>query len=312
MSIFSAFGCHAISGPTTIRQSGCYYVTRDIAGTGNEVIRIQANHVTLDLNSHTLSIPTAVANKYVVLIDPGFSGIVIRNGTLSGGTSGVFQDSTAGANRSRLRLERLTIEAYGYQGIRLTGMEQVDLLDSRILSTGFNGAVISTFAGQFLRNTFRCADSNALFLSGLHGGLIQGNQLSLECDAVGIGVSGSANIIEGNTIHVHGVGIAISDGSGNLVLNNVVSDSFVGGIRVRSDDCRVAGNIVRNCAGGGIAVEGSRNLIEDNVFSGQTNGYGINFISGANNAYRNNMLRGNPSGAVHDPFGNTDAGGNIV
>ena len=61
--------------------------------------------------------------------------------------------------------------------------------------------------------------------------------------------------------------------------------------------------------GAGLGVSGSRNLIEGNQVKDNA-ACGISFgPPGTENAYRNNMLRGNAGGAVCGAA--TDAGGNI-
>ena len=314
-------GCTQITGDTTITKPGCYYVTKNITGSGTEVILIQADHVSIDLKGHTLTLPGT--SGAVIRVDPGFTDISVRNGTLSGSNRPFRQDAHA-TKRSRVRLRNLTIQDHGFCGVHISGAEQVDLVDNRIVSTMHHGVMINPgggveFTGHFLRNTLRCANSNFLQLNGLRGGIVRGNELFGEGDQVGIGVYGNANIIEGNTVSLcHGPGIEV-DGTGNLIANNTVRDAWNSGIRIKSDDNRIVGNVVQHCKLSGIKIEGSRNLIEGNHSSGNISppgpgspSYGLEFVSGSNNAYRNNMLRGNADGAVQDPFGNTDAGGNIV
>jgi parallel beta-helix repeat protein len=313
-------GCKQITGDTTITEPGCYYVTKNITGAGTEVILIKADRVSIDLNGHTLTLPGT--SGAVIRVEPGFTGISVRNGTLSGSRRAFTQDAHA-TKRSRVRLEHLTIQDYAHAGVHISGADQVDLLDNRIVSTMNHGVMINPgggveFTGHFLRNTLRCANSNFLLLSGIRGAVVRGNELYGEGDQVGIGVYGHANIVEGNTVSLcHGPGIDVN-GTGNLIANNTVRDAYNTGIRVKSDFNRIVGNVVNKCQYSGIKIEGARNLIEGNHSSGNVspgNGppsYGLEFASGSDNAYRNNMLRGNASGAVLDPFGNTDAGGNIV
>ena len=307
-------GCTQVTGDTIITQPGCYYVTKNIAGAGNEVILIQADNVSLDLKGHTLTLPGAGPGSAIIRIDAGFTGISIRNGTLSGARRGVTQAAHA-TKRSRIHLKNLTVKDYTSEGIHFTGPEQVDLIDSRVISTTNHAVMVipggGTFTGHFLRNTLRGANSNVLLLDGLNGGIVRGNQATGEGDQVGIGVTGDSNIIEGNTIwRVHGWGIYV-DGLGNLVANNTVNSGRTG-IYVKKDDNRITGNVVHKCHESGIRIEGSRNLIEGNHASEQLGSFGLQIVSGTDNAYRNNMFRGNDAGAISDPGGNTDAGGNIV
>jgi parallel beta-helix repeat protein len=307
--------CTPISAPTTITVPGCYYVADNILGAAQEVIVVQADHVSLDLREHILS-----SNGFsapVIRIVEGFTGFSVRNGTLLGGSHGVYLRGTNGSKPSRVHMKNLTITDYGFAGIELDQVEHVDLLTSRIISTKAHGAWIKpasgmAFTGHFLRNTVRSSNSLGLALMQLRGGIVRGNEVIGEGDFEAIGVRGSANIIEHNTIVLTaGTGINV-EGMGNLVANNTVRQARVTGIYIKSDGNRIVGNVVHGCEKGGIKIEGAGNLIEGNLSGGQVSGFGLEFVSGMANAYRGNMLRGNPAGAVQDPFGNTDAGGNIL
>ena len=83
------------------------------------------------------------------------------------------------------------------------------------------------------------------------------------------------------------------------------------GIVLNSQGNRIAYNVLKGNRSDGLSVGGGiglDNLIEGNQIDSNT-GCGIRF-SGADNAYRDNMLRGNAGGAVCGIA--TDAGGNIL
>lgn len=310
-------GCTQVTGDTTITQPGCYYVTTNIVGSGSEVILIRSDNVSLDIKGHTLSLAGGGGpGSAIIRIDAGFTGISIRNGTLLGGRRGVTQGAHA-TKRSRVHLKNLTVKDYGSEGIHFTGPEQLDLLESRIISSSHHGVMVipgtpgETFTGHFLSNTLRCANSNVMYLDGLTGGIVRGNEMTGEADQVGIGAIGNNNIIEGNTIwRVHGWGILV-DGSGNLVSNNTITSGRTG-VNLKQNDNRIVGNVIHGCHEDGIRIEGSRNLVEGNQANDQLGSFGLRIVSGTNNAYRNNMFVGNAAGAVSVVAGNTDAGGNIV
>jgi parallel beta-helix repeat protein len=310
-------GCVRVSAPTVITKPGCYYVTRNITTASGPVITIRANDVSLDVKGHTLE--QGAHSAPVILIEPGSTGVAVFNGTLTGGKPAVSLQSTG--PKSRLHFRNLTVKDYRALGFDLKGLDQLDLVECRVISGSDHGVMAfasqtpgqGTFSGQFLGNTFRCANSNILSLNGARGTIIRGNHLTGEADQFGIHVDGPANLIEGNTIAaVHGTGIFVQ-GNGNLVAGNTVNQCGISGIRVIDDDNRIAGNVVQNCRESGIQVRGTRNLIEGNQASEQQQGFGLEFFGGAiGNAYRNNMLLGNPGGAIGGGPGNTDAGGNIV
>jgi parallel beta-helix repeat protein len=307
-------GCVRVSGPTVITKPGCYYVTNNIFAASGDIIVIRSDDVSLDLKGHTVGLTASTDS--VIRIDPGCTGITVFNGTITGSRPAVSLQWTTGP-KSRLHFRNLTVKGYSDAGFHLTDLDQLDIVECKIISVSHHGVMAFSgdaglFSGHFLGNTFRCSDSNILSLSGVRGAIIRGNHLTGESDQFGIRVDGPANLIEGNTVaSVQGTGIHVR-GNGNLIANNTVNHAGISGIRVLSDDNRIAGNVVQGCRESGIQVGGSRNLIEGNHACEQQQGFGLEFVSGADNAYRNNMLRGNPSGAVGDPFANTDAGGNIV
>jgi parallel beta-helix repeat protein len=309
-------GCVRVSAPIVITKPGCYYVTKNITTAAGPVITIRANDVSLDVKGHTLD--QSAHSAPVILIEPGSTGIAVFNGTLTGGKPAVSLQSTG--PKSRLHFRNLTVKDYRSAGFELKGLDQLDLVECKIISVSDHGVMAfasaalgeGVFSGQLLGNTFRCSNSNILSLDGARGAIIRGNHLTGEADQFGIHVTGGANLIEGNTIaSVHGTGIDVQ-GNGNLIADNTVNHAGISGIRVRSDDNRIAGNVVQDCRESGIKISGQRNLIEGNQASQQQAGFGLEFTAGPTNAYRNNMLRGNPGGAVGDAFANTDAGGNIV
>ena len=309
-------GCVRVSAPIVITKPGCYYVTKNITTAAGPVITIRANDVSLDVKGHTLD--QSAHSAPVILIEPGSTGIAVFNGTLTGGKPAVSLQSTG--PKSRLHFRNLTVKDYRSAGFELKGLDQLDLVECRVISGSDHGVMAfasqtpgqGTFSGHVLGNTFRCSNSNILSLNGARGTIIRGNHLTGEADQFGIHVDGPANLIEGNTVaSVHGTGIHVQ-GNGNLIAGNTVNTAGISGIRVLSDDNRIAGNVVQLCREGGIRIGGSRNLIEGNQVSEQQAGAGLEFVAGSDNAYRNNMLRGNPGGPVSGAAGNTDAGGNIV
>jgi len=297
--------------PTTITQPGFYLVTQDISAPSNFIIKIQAHNVTIDLNGFTLSVPQSPGGNNIIDVAPGFTNITIKNGTITGGTIGIRHEST-GPDRIRIQIENVTVQNYGYRGIAVNYVDRIDLLDCNIISDSNSGVSVDASTGLILRNTFRCADSFVFMATNINGALIKDNQLHGESDGLGLGITGNANIIEGNAIsRVHGYPISV-DGNNNLILNNTVGGSFLNGINVQKNSNLISGNVVGGSTSG-VAVAGSYNMIEGNTL-GSNNEFGIDFVSGTDNAYRNNMLRGNGLAPVQDTNGNgnTDAGGNII
>ena len=329
--------------PTIITQPGHYILTRDIAGGSGNVITIQANDVTLDLNGRTIRDANPVA---LIMIADGFSRITIRNGRLSGGDTGIGYGSVAAGLR-------LTVEKVEFSGsssaIAIAGATVVSILSCRIAGAGPGAAVLvrglgdSSYTGQFLDNVIEESGASALVMYGLRAGLIRGNVIThfgkATSFAWGIEIGSSVtsdqggNVIEHNTIRGSDddIGIVIDGTPSNLVDQNSVSGLGASGILISSNGNRVVGNVTSGdqcgiCSSGtvsrnilernhaennafdGIRVEGDFNLFDANVSEGNGQ-FGID-TSGTGSAYRNNMLRNNTVGAVAGAM--TDAGGNIL
>lgn len=71
-------GPTSITGPTIITEPGFYRVTEDFTVPEGDGIVIQCNHVTLNLNGHTITGPGNKLGRGLVL--DGSNGSVVRNG----------------------------------------------------------------------------------------------------------------------------------------------------------------------------------------------------------------------------------------
>ncbi len=308
--------------PTIITQPGGYVLTRDIAAAGDVAIAIQASGVTLDLNGHTISSPSTVFS--LVDLGQGATDVTIRNGRLSGGSYGVSYGW--GSPRIRVRLENLRLANPNTTGVLINGAEDV-VVSSCDMSGGpsqpggiYILGVTGPFGGRIVDNSIETLGDTALYLHGLTGGEVRGNRISsvTKPGAYAIVLGGppntphGGNLIEANTIVLGAfIGITLcNDCDSNVIMRNVVSGNGSIGISVQSGGNRVAENVLVGNGGPGIGISGSRNLVEGNQVKDNA-GCGMNFTGTATeNAYRNNMLRGNAGGAVCGPA--TDAGGNIL
>jgi len=310
-----------IFAPTIITRSGHYVLTRDIAVNSGDVITVHASGVVLDFNGHTIS--SASTGSALVQVDPGMTDVSIRNGRLSGGAYGVLYGS--GSPRTRIRLEALQVDNPSNTGIFINGAEDVEVRSCHVTGGPTQPigidilGVTGPFGGRIVDNMIETRGNLALRLSGLLGGEVRGNRVSsvTMADTFSVILTGppntphGANLIEGNTVIAgSSLGIFIcADCDDNAIVDNVIVANGSTGLSVLSSGNRIANNVLASNGGAGLGVSGSRNLIEGNQVKDNA-ACGISFgPPGTENAYRNNMLRGNAGGAVCGAA--TDAGGNI-
>lgn len=322
-------GRKPIYQPISITQSGTYVLTRDISiSTDTNIIDIAASNVTIDLNGRALTSSSNTAS--IINIGNGaYNNITIKNGYLNGGGRGLYSNTST---RIRIFLENLTVRDTAMWAITIQNIRYVEISGCKIFSPAacaiYLDGVDNAFTGRINNNIITGANFTGIWTVGMRAGEIRGNTIlimgthaawqGINLNTVS-GMTSGGNLIAGNTISGSGDnidwGIQIaSDSANNSIIDNVIAENYRG-IFIQSNNNLVRGNTISANAGNGIAVSGLRNIIEDNQISENGTsgtGFGIDFEAGPSNAYRNNMLRGNASGAVMDVLGNTDAGGNII
>lgn len=312
---------------TTILQPGHYVLTRDITGVGGNVIVIDSDNVSLDLGGRTVT--SSGTPGFLVHIPNGRSDIVVRNGRLVGGNSGVR--AAPAPSRSRILLEDLEIVNATLSGISIENAGHVEVLSCRVFLSAASSVGIMAgstggtgYAGRFIGNTVDGAGQHGMLLNNLTGGEVRGNLVANFGSALpnqaGIWIGSSpvdgGNLVQGNIVRNGGSdddGIVVSNGfsSPNRLVANVVTGNGGHGIRSLSSGNVISDNTV--AANGGDAIHlqsGSYNLVERNQAEGNA-GCGLYFGTVGENVYRANMLRGNTGGSVCGAV-NTDAGGNIL
>jgi len=319
-----------IAGPTTITAPGSYIVTQDFSVPSGNAINVAASQVTIDLNGHTITL--APGTGIGVYIASAYDWVTVRNGRIVGGGTGVQMYPVPPSSPGRtITVEKLDVEA-SQRGFDLEGVAQAQVIGCTVRNTGnvaillYGGSASASFEGRVVGNIVNSASNGGLSIGsgGCQGVEIGGNSISMRGpNAYGIALSCSGARVHDNSIHLQTAssgftqGIAIA-GNQNQILENTIQ-GFATGIFVNQYFGNyLAGNVIRQgtpagTGDGGIAVQGSRNLIERNQVEGGA-GCGLNFPAfspATGNAYRNNMLRGNAGGAVCGSA-QTDAGGNIL
>lgn len=315
-----------IHEPTTITESGHYFLTRDLQfGVEDEdAIVIEAQRVTLDLNGHSV---TNTGTGYAgIHIEDDANDVVIRNGRLVGWVVGVWGGSPTPS--LRVRIERLQIRDCWCGMILTAGHAEIvanqvsDVLDGIVVGGG------SVWTGSVTDNVVLRSQFLGIALGPSHGALIRSNIVSEYClggpaASWGIDVAGEGNLIIENVVTGGDVGnfchgIQVRQPGRNVVAHNVsvgMDGPDGAGIGVLADGHLILGNVANGNTTHGIhfwngGAEDS--LVSGNQLSGN-GGVGIWYdVSDSGQAYRNNMLRGNAGGAVEDSTGAaTDEGGNI-
>jgi parallel beta-helix repeat protein len=348
---------HSIaSGPVTITESGSYNVTWDISVITPPAIIIMAPDVTLDLNGHSVGTP-GFDNGDVILVGTSAHRLQIKDGRLVGGTqciSGATPDLNLSMDHVTCTGGKFGVHISSASAVSITRSEFSPARNALIIegaySLRFDGNTIrqalpypagitcgASFGGvtngSITDNTFDCTayDGTILYLSGTGVTRVVHNSLTGH-DTRGCLQLDGRFIVRENSIEGCRYPIQ-STGSGNRLVDNVVSGSAVArGIEVTGSDNTVAGNVISDC-GYGIIDTGARNRISGNsVLRSEETGVWIlgaeSLISGnriqsnrtglllgessSNNTYKNNDLRGTIRTPVQDSgTDNVDGGGNV-
>ncbi len=315
--------------PLIISTSGSYYLTEDV-NTSGVAIQIDCNDVTIDLSGYSLT-GTGSGNSNGIRI---FSrnNLEIRNGTIRNfNWHGIVQYT---GNSRNYRLINLRIIANGqasssYHGIALSGYGNLikDCIVSENLGDGIRPGFASTIIGNIVYNNgddgISVFDSCTVTNNTVYGNQNNGIFASYSCTVTGNTVrdNGSNGIfanpgstVTGNTVYNNQTnGIYASYGClvvGNTAKNNNQSGlGNAAGIYAFSD-CFVKGNMVSANLANNIYSYSGDNVIENNLVTDCTTGYGIYFNS-IGCFYADNRASGNLTNyGGNVPVGGGDGGGN--
>jgi hypothetical protein len=234
--------------PFTITQSGvyCLKAAQQINGIGVFVV---ADDVTIDLNGY--AIVSAGTNGIAIINQQTQKNIVVRNGTIRGGSEGV--DLTGPGHL----VERMRVEGSASVGIAVngagatvrnnvvTGVGSPSCCSTGIFVFGYGARVLDN---QILETGLAAlGEANAIKVGDANGGLIAGNIIANpKPDPNGgypagimVGPIGGSLMrvrVFGNHITNMGIGVFVTAGSQTALLkDNVVSGTvtpFSGGVQV--------------------------------------------------------------------------------
>jgi len=261
-------------------------------------VLITASSVILDLNRHTISTESAIAVGV-----RGSPQVVLRNGNLRGGGTGVSVLGDPQTRHGSLRIENMSI----FQGIGLKteGTARVDIFHSLI--SGSNEAVIilGRATGRLIGNTIR-SNQIGLDIRDFRDGEILDNVIS-GTEAL---ILGSRNLVRGNTMHS-----LVLLGHHNRVVRNVIEDwrttfgvsfgpdassnllesNFIGKpVDMRSRYNRLERNTLTKDSSDEyvVSVQGVKQILDDNLIFGGGSGCGVDLLTDSGHVLRENVIVG--------------------
>lgn len=254
--LIAASPAHALIDVNTCGQNlstpgGQYVLTTDLdcSGTNANGIDITASNVVFHLAGHTIASTDCDVNQNIsgIFVQGGLTGVKIDGGTVRGFNDGIVLSS------STSRVYGMTVTNACVFGIVVEGNNsQVDT--SHVTLSGFDGIGIEVGSGNHIK--FNDISDNT---------------------RVGVEISSFSdnNVVENNIINRNGLaagaqgGVAIFNGSGNVVQNNSLNNNF-NGIEIQSPGNTVLKNTVNGSVSTGIFITsiGSPSIVKLNTALG--------------------------------------------
>jgi len=234
-------------------------------------------------------------NGDTITVDPAYSGtkenLVIGKEIKLRPSSGISKDVTLTAldpyeptvkvNSADVEIDGFVITgATGSQGVRVSGWDNMDLLNSKVTGNYF-GVVIEASEGYTSRYS---SVYNCEVTENAHGGVyLNGTR---ECNvidstisgAIGIGImNGQANYIAGNTVTgATDAGIYVEGGSAHEVSGNTVTDGPIGIYLYGGSSQNIKTNTIKDTTDRGILLEGTGTTsVSENTVSTSPVGIGL-------------------------------------
>jgi hypothetical protein len=235
----------------TLAVPGQYILTADLDCTGTHAsgINVTASKVVFHLAGHTIASTDCDMDRevYGIFVHGGLSHVRIDGGTVRGFTDGVVLSSSSS------RVSGMTVTGACLFGIAVTGSGNE--VDTSVVSlTRFDGIGIGSGGGN----------------------RIVSNDIS-DNFRVGVDISNFSNnnFVGNNIINRNGVvdheqgGVAIFNGTGNVVANNSLNNNF-SGIEIESPGNTAIGNTVSGSLDTGIFIPtfGSPSIVKSNTVFG--------------------------------------------
>jgi hypothetical protein len=293
-----AAGSGALQCGSTITTSTV--LQADITGCTGDGLAVTGNHVTLDLNGHTVSgdgIPNT--NGFDVGLRVTGTDVRVRNGSVSAFDRGLLAVSSPG-----LRVGGLATHDNSNRGIMVD--QQSDGARIEHNSSSDNGASgIAVVASNNARVTHNRSVRNpgGVRLDTADGAFVADNDLSADTFGVLIEPDADANTVTRNAMvaDIEG-GVVIGFSNDNVVTHNHMTQGGNGVITESADRTVITDNVVTHsiatlCVGCGIAVQiyGNDNVVARNTLVDSPR-YGIeldDFQDPGHSPVSGNVLRDN-------------------
>jgi parallel beta-helix repeat protein len=235
--------------PQELSAPGEYVLTGDLACTGAvSGVIITASNVVFHLAGHTISSTTCDLSETFggIFVQGGISGVRIDGGAVSGFNDGIILSS------SNSRVVGMTVMNACVFGITVSGRN--NWLEKNVVTTsGVDGIAL----GQ--------ASRTRVISNDISGNVRLGVDISNFSDK---------NIVEDNIINNNGIvgeqgGVAIFNGTGNIIRNNAVNNNWAG-ILLESPGNLAQGNTVNGSADVGIVINsfGASSTVRRNTVLG--------------------------------------------
>jgi parallel beta-helix repeat protein len=271
----------AACGQTLDVPGGKYILTVDLdcSGTLANGINITASSVFFHLAGHTISSTDCDPSKGIggIVVSGGISGVRIDGGTVRGFDDGVVLYSSSS------RMSGMTVTNACVFGIAVSG--QNNRVDTSVVTlSGLDGIGIGAASGTYIVSND-----------------ISGNA------RVGVDISNFSNnnFVMDNIINSNGIldgeqgGVAIFNGTNNLVANNALNHNF-NGIEIESPGNLVRGNTVNGSHTGiFITTVGSPSTVKNNTVLGSVIADMSDDTCGVN-TWRNNTFQTDLVAGVSD------------
>lgn len=249
----------------------------DLTGCPNIGLNVGADHITLDLNGHTISgdnaeitdCPEGVACDTGVR-NEGHDDVTVIHGTLNGFTVGVGVSATSGSRVFGVASQNELL------GVVIESSDRA-LVKNNVFEGGVSGvALFDTRRSEVSQNSASGAGGFAIFLGGADHNLVQKNVLDANNHGIAVQEGSSRNTVRRNTV-THGGGIDVGGdaATANRIDHNRLVEIGDGVVVGDAQDTLIRRNLITGAGFGpesggfGVILDGAvRTTVERNIITG--------------------------------------------
>jgi len=254
----------------------------DLVNCRDGGLSIGADHLTLDLNGHSIDGDGVPADSCppdqacdVGVMNAGHRGVTIKDGTVTGFSVGI---ALHGTRQNRIR--DVSVSRTAEFGLIVLRSDKTLIERNSLTSTGTSGLVLrDSMRSQVLSNSVSGNRGFGIVLAGVTRTLVQANRVTTSDHGISAQAGSSYNTLRRNLISLSGGSAIDVGGDGaveNRVVQNALTDNGDGIILGDANDSVIDRNVIRatgarqpDARGFGIRLDGSdRNLISRNAVTG--------------------------------------------